>query len=62
MIIASVIRRCFSHDDTREMTEKTLRQIVEREGMGVDFGGIEALLRHECLGAMGRAFALARMP
>jgi tRNA 2-thiouridine synthesizing protein A len=26
MIIASVTRRCFSHDESREMTEKTLNR------------------------------------
>src|ERR1043165_1884199 len=35
------------------------RQIVERESMGVDLGGLEALLRHEGLGAVRRALALA---
>src|SRR5229473_8533173 len=35
------------------------RQIVERERMGVDLGGVEAFLRHEGFGAMGRALALA---
>src|SRR5215471_3386891 len=33
------------------------RQIVEREGVGVDLGGVEPLLPHEGLGAMGRALA-----
>src|SRR6516225_5204281 len=35
------------------------RQVVEREGVGVDLGGVEALLAHESLGAMGRALAFA---
>src|SRR5229473_2714987 len=35
------------------------RQIVERERMGVDLGGVEAFLRHEGFGAVGRALALA---
>src|SRR5262245_28829315 len=35
------------------------RQILEWEGMGVDLGGVEALLAHEGFGAMGRALALA---
>src|SRR5262245_11832804 len=33
------------------------RQVVEREGVGVDLGGVEALLAHESFGAMGRALA-----
>src|SRR5262250_1193407 len=35
------------------------RQVVEREGVGVGLGGIEPLLGHEGLGAVGRALALA---
>src|SRR6516162_7464007 len=35
------------------------RQVVEREGVGVDLASIEALLAHESLGAMGRALAFA---
>src|SRR5215813_4602094 len=35
------------------------RQVVEREGVGVDLAGVEALLAHESLGAMGRALAFA---
>src|ERR1700751_2911695 len=35
------------------------RQVVEREGVGVDLGGVEALLAHESFGAMGRALAFA---
>src|SRR5581483_3666163 len=35
------------------------RQVFQREGMGVHFGGIKALLRHEGFGAMRRALALA---
>src|ERR1700733_851564 len=35
------------------------RQIVERESVGVDLGGVETLLRHEGFGAMRRALALA---
>ncbi len=35
------------------------RQIVERERVRVDLGGVEAFLGHEGLGAMGRALALA---
>src|SRR6516164_7272384 len=35
------------------------RQVVEREGVGVDLGGVEALLAHESLGAVGRALAFA---
>src|SRR6185312_8116779 len=35
------------------------RQIVEREGVRVDLGRIEALLPHEGFGAMRRALALA---
>src|SRR5215469_13438498 len=33
------------------------RQVVEREGVGVDLAGVEALLAHESLGAMSRALA-----
>src|SRR4029453_9364833 len=35
------------------------RQVVEREGVGVDLGGIEALLAHERFGAVRRALAFA---
>src|SRR5262252_9899846 len=35
------------------------RQVVEREGVGVDLSGVEALLAHESFGAMGRALAFA---
>src|SRR5215831_3481936 len=35
------------------------RQVVEREGVGVDLGGVEALLAHEGFGAVGRALAFA---
>src|ERR1044072_7774606 len=35
------------------------RQILEREGMRVNFRRVEALLRHEGLGAVRRALALA---
>src|SRR5215471_15927032 len=35
------------------------RQVAEREGVGVDLGGVEALLAHESFGAMGRALAFA---
>src|SRR5262252_2771750 len=35
------------------------RQVVEREGVGVDLGGVEALLAHESFGTMGRALAFA---
>src|SRR5215472_653307 len=35
------------------------RQVVEREGVGVDFGGVEALLAHESFGAVSRALAFA---
>src|SRR5262249_44909461 len=34
-------------------------QVVEREGMRVDLGGVEPLLAHECFGTMGRALAFA---
>src|SRR6266480_1518088 len=33
------------------------RQVVEREGVGVDLGGVEPLLAHERFGAVGRALA-----
>src|SRR5215468_9185658 len=35
------------------------RQVVEREGVGVDLAGVEALLAHERLGAMSRTLAFA---
>src|SRR6266571_8112895 len=35
------------------------RQVVEREGVGVDLGRVETLLRHERPRAVGRALALA---
>src|SRR5262252_9066231 len=35
------------------------RQVVEREGVGVDLSGVVALLAHESFGAMGRALAFA---
>src|SRR5499433_3544877 len=35
------------------------RQIVEREGVRMDLGGVEALLAHEGFGAVGRALAFA---
>ena len=35
------------------------RHFGEREGMGVDQLGFEALLRHQCRGAVGRTLAFA---